>query len=81
MEEEIRALRQKAEALNAPSTFVQSAKLARKARVLEKKLEAKRQKEQIRSNAISRAVAWFKVSSPESPPNILSLSLSLTNTL
>ena len=62
LEEEIRSLRRQADALNAPSTFAQSAKLSRKARALEKELETKRATQAELSKTINRTVSGFKVS-------------------
>ncbi|WZN66626.1 hypothetical protein HKI87_16g81930 [Chloropicon roscoffensis] len=60
LEEEIRSLRRQADALNAPSTFAQSAKLSRKARALEKELETKRATQAELSKTINRTVSGFK---------------------
>ena len=62
MEEEIRALRKEVEALNSPATFSKSAKLARKARALEKELHKRRERESKLQNTVDRTLSGCKVS-------------------
>ncbi|QDZ25076.1 hypothetical protein HOP50_15g76220 [Chloropicon primus] len=65
MEEEIRALRKEAEALNSPATFSKSAKLARKARALEKELQKRRERESKLQNTVDRTLSgckWLAIS-------------------